>query len=508
VTLLWRWLKRLVSAVLLLVLLLVAVGIGYEQWSRFRLPETHPPPGERFAVGDSSWHMNCRGSGSPTVILESGLTGFGSTHWFAVQPEVERLTRVCSYDRAGIMWSDAVGGPRTGQRMVQELHDLLAVAGVAPPYVVAGHSFGGPLARMFDQRFPGEITGFVFVDTPQPDQQSRMPPGALGGPPPPTWALAAFTGTGLVRLMPATQSPRFPASVREDAQAYAPHSAHGMYDEIRNLNATVLEAATLNGSPGALGARPVVVLTRSLFDRDPEGTRAVWMAMQREIAAFSSNTDHRVIEGTTHNIHIDVPEAVASAIRDVVEAARTGSAVNVVAQVPYFPDVYLAPKFEAPANAPSRVVVAGPDEPGERLVVSGRALDRGQPVAGVSIYVFQTDVEGRYSKVLTGNDAELDPRLYGIMRSDLNGAYEYETIRPGHYDGNAAHVHYLVRAEGYYPLLLDLWFDDDPELLSRRQEGRPEIPLSFPKNVVAIRPVTRDASGVWRTTRDIEMVRQ
>jgi protocatechuate 3,4-dioxygenase beta subunit len=181
---------------------------------------------------------------------------------------------------------------------------------------------------------------------------------------------------------------------------------------------------------------------------------------------------------------------------------------KVVAQAPYFPEVYLAPQFEAPADAPSRVVVAGADEPGERLVVAGQVLDGGEPVAGVSVFVFQTDVEGRYSKELTGNEAELNPRLHGAMRTDADGAYEYETIRPGPYDGNAAHVHYLVRAPGYYPLLLDLWFDDDPELLARRQAGRPEIPLSFPKDVVAIRPVTRDAAGVWHTTRDIEMVRR
>ena len=178
------------------------------------------------------------------------------------------------------------------------------------------------------------------------------------------------------------------------------------------------------------------------------------------------------------------------------------------AQTPYFPDVYLAPQYEAPPNAPSRVVVAGADEPGERLVVSGRVLEAGRPVAGVSIFVFQTGVDGRYAKDITGNDAELNPRLHGAMRSDPAGAYEYQTIRPGHYDGNPAHVHYLVRAPGYYPLLLDLWFDDDPELEARRQAGRPEIPLNFPKNTVAIRPVTRDAAGVWRTTRDIEMVRE
>ena len=110
--------------------------------------------------------------------------------------------------------------------------------------------------------------------------------------------------------------------------------------------------------------------------------------------------------------------------------------------------------------------------------------------------------------MLTGNEAELDPRLHGIMRSAVDGLYEYETIRPGHYDGNPAHVHYLVRTPGYYPLLLDLWFDDDPVLIARRQAGTPEIPPGLPKDVVAIRPVTRDAAGVWRATRDIEMVRR
>jgi hypothetical protein len=144
--------------------------------------------------------------------------------------------------------------------------------------------------------------------------------------------------------------------------------------------------------------------------------------------------------------------------------------LNVGAQAPYFPDVYLAPQFEAPVDAPSRVVVAGADEPGERLVVSGRVLDGGRPVGGVSIYVFQTDVEGLYSKVLTGNEAELDPRLHGFIRSDANGGYEYETIRPGHYDGNPAHVHYLVRAPGYYP---SCWISGSTTIPSSSRGAKP-----------------------------------
>jgi protocatechuate 3,4-dioxygenase beta subunit len=193
-------------------------------------------------------------------------------------------------------------------------------------------------------------------------------------------------------------------------------------------------------------------------------------------------------------------------MRVVTMLVFTGLAAPLAAQNPYFPEVYLAPQYEAAADAPSHVVVADENEPGERLAVTGRALDGTKPVAGVSIYVFQTDVEGRYSRELTGNDAELNPRLHGAMRSDADGRYEYATVRPGHYDGNPAHVHYLVRAPGYKPLLLDLWFEDDLELAARRNAGRPEIPVNFPPNTVAIRPVTRDADGVWRTTRDIDMV--
>lgn len=179
---------------------------------------------------------------------------------------------------------------------------------------------------------------------------------------------------------------------------------------------------------------------------------------------------------------------------------------SAVAQTPYFPEVYLAPQYEAPAEAPSRVVVAGEREPGERLIVTGRVLDGTKAVAGVSVYVFQTDADGFYARDFSGNDAELNPRLHGAMRSDADGRYEFATIRPGHYDNNAAHVHYIVRAPGYKPLLLDLWFEDDPELLARRNAGRPEIPPNFPRDVVAIRPVARDADGTFRTTRDIELV--
>lgn len=180
------------------------------------------------------------------------------------------------------------------------------------------------------------------------------------------------------------------------------------------------------------------------------------------------------------------------------------------------PTPYLASRYTAPSDASASVVLAAANEPGERLVVTGRVLDGSEPIAGASIFVFQTDAAGRYAPGKSGNDAELDPRLWGFLRTDRRGQYRYETIRPGSYDGNAAHVHYVVKAPRYKARLLDLWFADDPILAARRAAGEPEIPSGIRNSpyykaspdLVAIRPVTRDPTGVWQTTRDIQMFKR
>ena len=178
------------------------------------------------------------------------------------------------------------------------------------------------------------------------------------------------------------------------------------------------------------------------------------------------------------------------------------------------PSVYLAPEYTAPDGAPSSIVVAGTDEPGERLIVTGRVLHGSTPVVGASIFVFQTDVNGNYAPGLKTPEAELHPRLHGALRTDTAGQYQYETVRPGSYDGNAAHVHYIVSAPGYKPRLFDLWFQDDPILVERREAGEPQLPQGMRNNnyflagpdFIAIRPVVRDASGTWHAVRDLDMI--
>jgi protocatechuate 3,4-dioxygenase beta subunit len=180
-----------------------------------------------------------------------------------------------------------------------------------------------------------------------------------------------------------------------------------------------------------------------------------------------------------------------------------------------FAPEYLSSLAAIPPDAPSSIVVAGREEPGERLVVTGRAMDGTKPVAGAVVYIFHTDAKGFY---IPGRGdaaaAELSPRLRGGLRTDAQGQYRFETIRPGSYEGLAAHVHYVVVAPGYKPRLFDLQFQDDPILVARREAGEPEIPVSIrispcfksQPDIIAIRPVRRDAAGVWHVVRDLDMV--
>jgi protocatechuate 3,4-dioxygenase beta subunit len=192
---------------------------------------------------------------------------------------------------------------------------------------------------------------------------------------------------------------------------------------------------------------------------------------------------------------------VASWLTFVVLASAAPS--QALAQIP---PAYLSPKYVAPPNAPSSIVVAGKEEPGERLIVTGQATDGTKPLAGASIYVFHTDADGRYTT--DGSNSDENARLHGAMRSDANGRYRYETIRPRGYGGAPAHVHYVVTAPGYKPRMFELWFEDDPILADRRKAGLPDVPAIYPPDAVAIRPVTRDTGGVWHSTRDLKIARE
>ena len=121
------------------------------------------PPGKLADLGGHRLHVNCTGKGSPTVVVENGLGDF-SFDWILVQARVSRFTRICTYDRAGYAWSDPGPKPRTFAQLNLELHDALSKLGEKGPFVLVGHSYGGPVVRNFAATYPKEVAGMVLVD--------------------------------------------------------------------------------------------------------------------------------------------------------------------------------------------------------------------------------------------------------------------------------------------------------------------------------------------------------
>ncbi len=142
---------------------IVTAGLVYQGFGRYRDRRRFPPPGRLIAAGHRRLHFYEQGSGSPAVILEAGIAG-SSLGWALVQPKIAEFTRVCSYDRAGLGWSDAGIIPPSVPHMIAELDALLSYAGVPPPYVLVGHSFGGLLVRAYAHHKPEAVAGLVLLD--------------------------------------------------------------------------------------------------------------------------------------------------------------------------------------------------------------------------------------------------------------------------------------------------------------------------------------------------------
>jgi pimeloyl-ACP methyl ester carboxylesterase len=231
------------------------------------------------------------------------------------------LTRACSYDRAGIMWSAPRQGARDSQTIVHELRALLAAASESPPYVLVGHSLGGLVVRVFAEAAgPDAVKGVVLVDSSHPEQLKRAP--APDGRGPPATLLRLLAATGALRLL---DDDAGVSGLSEDAQlrtaAFAPQSIPALMAEYQALEATLQQA----GATGPLGERPLVVLTA--LDKPPERLEP-WLVLQRELAALSTNSDQRLVPGCGHYIQQERPDVVVTAVRDVVTAVREGKPVR------------------------------------------------------------------------------------------------------------------------------------------------------------------------------------
>jgi protocatechuate 3,4-dioxygenase beta subunit len=183
-------------------------------------------------------------------------------------------------------------------------------------------------------------------------------------------------------------------------------------------------------------------------------------------------------------------------MRTAIGSLAAGAALAYCAALPL-----TAQEHEAPPNAPSRVEVADRAEPGARMLVRGRVVreDGQTPIAGASIYVYQTDATGRYAPGNARDD--MNPRLKAYLRSDASGRYEFSTVRPGSYPGttNPGHIHYVVSAPGYERRITEIVFEGDTLIPPQfRQQA------SSPLGGVAIVQVV-ERNGVQETAFDVRL---
>jgi pimeloyl-ACP methyl ester carboxylesterase len=309
-------------------------GVTTEAIARGHASRQFPLQGRLVDVGGRRIQMDCRGSGAPTVVLESGLDVLGSLSWAAVHDSLAAVTRVCAYSRAGIMWSDPSPLPFSAVSVAHDLHAALQAAGESMPVVLVAHSLGGPYALEFTRTFGDDVVGLVLVDASHPEQveRTRLATGVNIAPPSGLVSFGAVMArTGLVRVLAGEVGPpSAPAVVRATASAYTPQSVAALAAETRAVPATF--AATRSAC--ALGGRPLVVLTAMapmpayeravmhLTDAQVDDLVAVKRSLQDDEATWSTRSRHDLVAGAGHYIQFEQPGAVIAAVRNVVSAVR------------------------------------------------------------------------------------------------------------------------------------------------------------------------------------------
>jgi pimeloyl-ACP methyl ester carboxylesterase len=331
----WRIAKWYLGGVLALLLLLIVLGNIFGQHLLRYAQEHFPPPGKLIALEGRRLHMHCTGEGRPTVLLESG-SGAWSTHWALVQPKVASFTRVCSYDRAGLGWSDPGPKPYDIQSAVRDLDALLARSHEQPPFVFAGWSFGGSIVWLYAQDHAGQSAGLVMVDgrpggwqawvnafAPElparriefMTQLQRLESVGLG--PAYSWYLMRGTshdsingfpaGTGDVLLDPGFQARMFGAMI----DASNADDASEQQLEMRPLDNV-----------------PLIVIPHGregMFGLAPEKERiadARWQELQAQLVKQSTDAKLQIAEKSGHSVPLEQPEIIVDAIKELAAKWR------------------------------------------------------------------------------------------------------------------------------------------------------------------------------------------
>jgi pimeloyl-ACP methyl ester carboxylesterase len=350
--------RRVAIGLGLTVVAAMGLGFGYETIGRWNDARDHPAPGRMVDVGGFRMHLDCVGVGSPTVVLDAGLGGW-SLDWALVQPEIARSTRVCSYDRAGMGWSEDSPDPHDAEHAVAQLHALLVNGGVTGPLVLVGHSNGGLRTLLYATTYPKDVAGLVLVD-PTPiasddEQMALLAPGDRGELSSLASAVpAAPAGTGGISIIGIVDALR-PFGVARLLSAgfthgtvydYLDATAQGdfragingasflktLMAETDLRDASIAQVRRVAAGKTALGDTPLTVLASTgltAFVADPvppafTGRRGELIAKLRvaavaDLVRLSSHGTTEVVTRSGHYVQIDRPDAVISAIKAMLD---------------------------------------------------------------------------------------------------------------------------------------------------------------------------------------------
>lgn len=313
----------------------VAVPIHAQQ-----VPSTgaYPPPGRLIDIGGRKLHLNCTGNGVPTVILVGGGGAF-SIDWALVQPKVAVSTRVCSYDRAGLGWSDAGPAEETVEETVSDLHALLRASDEEGPYVLVGASIGGIFIQAYERAFPTQVAAMVFSNSSNrigfqangkdgliwglTEAEIRsgfpLPPSVKKGPAP------THLEDPLDKLPPDLQKVRLWLDVRLWEKSDPSKAGPEMLLSWRKEFLAEFDATDASKRP-PLGQLPVVVIASD--PAAPESARRSRDRAGPRLDHLSSNTMHITAAGSGHEIHLYQPDRVVQGILEAVSAVRSGTRLS------------------------------------------------------------------------------------------------------------------------------------------------------------------------------------
>ena len=323
-TIVWLILKWL----LILVLVLLLVGVIYEQYSRYSAKKNFVDNGTYVEVYGHKIHYVKQGVGNPTVVFESGLDSSAHLSWKEVQDKVSKFATTLSYDRANLLRSEETDRARSCENMADELHTLLEKTEMKKPYILVVHSLGGLIARCYAKKYANTLIGIVFVDASHPDQIEKAPESIkakmrLDGVPS-NWIINFVNYTGLSRFgtnkgIDSVYKERNDIdAIKSEINAYLIKSNKGAIKEMRMFEHITKEAKGIN-----FGDIPLTILSAE-HKKENENNKILWdffLKLQKECLNLSTNSKQILVD-CGHNIQVEKPNVVIDAIHEMIEKKK------------------------------------------------------------------------------------------------------------------------------------------------------------------------------------------